>query len=347
MRHFVFALAVLVLALSGSPAQAYEPESGAWWNPAESGSGFNLELLDDMLAVTFYGGLPNGQAKWYMAVGRLDGNAYFEADLLGYTNVQAMGQPWTGRPTLEPSYGRLKIVFDPQDNRRATLTWPNGRSMPIQRYEFYFQRPEDTGGVTASTLRMLGEWQFSIDLSESDAVYPYSGDVLVLDNHYRDGGQWYYEGCRPDDAQIGGCSTYALNNHDAVGYFEAPTGLHVTLVKDGIYDGRMWYGLYVMRMGTNDGSGEFTLYPQGGNPDAWDAYPTRSFRSASRTFVQEGVGPAKSGKPGRLSGLAAQLGALGVSMEPGVTKSTLRSTRFDRASLTPLIHTLEARLESR
>lgn len=344
MRIAAVVLLAAIVGLVAGNVQAYEPESGLWWNPDESGTGYFIEIQDDMLVFAVSGGSLSGQAKWYSAVGRLDGNAYFEAELQSYTNMQAIGMPYYGRPTLEPGYGRVKIVFDPQDNRRATLTWPNGRSVPIQRYEFYFVRPEDAAGVRADTTRMLGEWQVSIDLSSSDADYPYSADVLVFDNYYRDRGDWFYEGCRPDDAQIGGCSNYAATYHDAAGYFEAPSGLHVSLVKDGVYGGLQWYALYLMQMGTNDGSGEFVLYPQGRNPDNYDAFPARSFRSASRTFVQEGSGPAKRNKTGPDGGLAALLAAQGVVLGP--TKSAPRSS-FDRAALLPLIRRLEARLQAR
>ena len=346
MRRLLATLAA-VAGLAATQAHAYEPESGLWWNPNESGTGYAIEIQDDFMAVTIYGGAQNGYAKWYTSAGRLDGNAYFEADLLGFDHVQPIGQPYGGRPTPEPGYGRLKIVFDPDDNRRATLTWPNGRSTPIQRHEFYLKRPEDTGSVTGNTLKMLGEWQVTIDLSQSNADYPYSGDVVVLDDYDYDSqdGRWVYEGCRPDDAQVGGCSNDALIFHDAVGYFEVPTGLQVLLVKDGAYGNQMWYALYVMKVGTNDGSGEFTLYPQGGNPQNHVAYPVRTFRSASRTFVQEGSGPAKQGTgKDTPAGLVSQLASTG-ALTPAAKTAT--ASRFDRAALAPVIQALETKLQAR
>lgn len=344
MRLFATLLAIVATAFTISAAQAYEPESGLWWNPAESGTGYTIEVQDDFMSVTLYSGSQTGQAKWYIAAGLLDRNAYFEADLLSFYAVQPIGKPYQGEPLIEPSYGRLKIVFDPNNNRRATLTWPNGRTVPIQRQEFYFVRYEDTVGVWPEVTRMLGEWQVTIDLSSTGEAYPFSGDVLVFDDYARDSNGWYYEGCRPDDAQVGGCSNYALTYHDAVGYFEAPTGLHLSLVKDGIYGGQQWYALYLMQMGTNDGSGEFVLYPKGANPDNYDAHPARTFRTASRTFVQEGVGPAKHNKPGPAQGLSSQLAAQGVLPLPAKTAA---QSRFDRSALMPRIRDLEARLQAK
>lgn len=350
MRFLAILFSLGLAGLFSPNASAYEPESGMWWNPQESGTGYNIEIQDDMMAVAIYGGAANGYAKWYTAVGRLDGNALFEADLLSFRNVQPMGQPYTGRPTLEPGYGTLTIVFDPDDNRRAMLTWPNGRTIPIERHEFYFVRPEDSAGVRSDTLRMLGEWQITIDQSTNlSAPYPFSADVLVFDDYDYDSydGLWYFEGCRPDNAQVGGCSEFALTNHDAVGYFESPTGWHVSLVKDGVFNGRLWWALYVMRMGTNDGSGEFTLYPDGADPEDWSVYAVRAFRSASRTFVQEGVGPAKhAGEAGRSGGLAAQFAAHGaLSPIRKDAKDVVVQSRFDRTALLPQIRALEAKLQ--
>lgn len=348
MRRILLTL-LAAAGLAATTAHAYEPESGVWWNPNESGTGYAIEVQDDMMAVAVYGGDQNGFAKWYTATGRLDGNAYFEADLLGFDHVQPIGQPYPGRPVLEPGYGKLKIVFDPNDNRRATLTWPTGRSIPIQRQEFYFWRAgEDPNSIGVDTTKMLGEWQVTIDVSTHPGVaYPFMADVLVLDWYDRgDDGIWYYEGCRPDDAQIGGCSEYALTHFAAVGYFEAPTGLHVTVVKDGLDQyGQQYYVLYVFKMGTNDGSGELTFYRGGTNPDNEPAYPARAFRSASRTFVQEGSGPAKSVKQSTpRAGLGAQLMDRDAAV-PTPDKTQVAS-RFDRSALLPVIRQLEARLQA-
>lgn len=343
-------LSLLLAALLAPAAHAYEPESGAWWNPAESGTGYYIEIQDNLLGFMAFSGDTQGRAKWYTSVGFLDYTSTgvsFQADLISFRDVQPAGRPYIARPTVEPSYGTLRIVFDPDDNRRATLTWPSGHTIPIQRQEFYFVRNEDSPGTSADTLKMLGEWQVTVDLAtHPDVTYPFTADVLVLDDYLWDNSvnAWTYEGCRPDDAQVGGCSTFALNNHDAVGYFASPTsdfptGAQVIVVKDGYFNGVMWYILYELAIGTNDGSGLFTLYPKGTNPYNYAAYPTRAFRSASRTFVQEGAGPAK--RAGRSEGLAAQLAAQGAL--PAAAKS-VRPENAARAARLSQVRMLEARL---
>lgn len=344
-------LSLLLAAFLLPAAHAYEPESGAWWNPAESGTGYYIEIQDNLLGFMAFSGDSNGRAKWFTSVGFLNytnTGVSFQADLMSYRDVQTAGGAYHGRPTPEPSLGTLRIVFDPNDNRRATLTWPSGHTIPIQRHEFYFVRPEDGGGVGAATLKMLGEWQVTVDLAtNTSASFPFTADVLVLDDYGWDSGigAWTYEGCRPDDAQVGGCSTFALTNHDAVGYYEAPStefpaGAQVVVLKDGPYNGVVWYVLYELAIGTNDGSGLFTLYPKNANPYNYPAYPARAFRSASRTFVQEGKGPAKQG--GRSQSLAALLdaqGALPVAAKAMPPENAARAARLAQ------IRALEARLD--
>ncbi len=355
MRLLATLLIGCLAALVVNNARAYEPESGQWWNPAEPGIRYFIEIQDDYLVLVVAGGDPAGKAKWYLAQGRLDGNARFEATLRSYTGIQPIGQAFTRRPVIESSLGRVKIVFNANNNWRARLTWPNGRSVSIRRYDNHFKRAEDTGGVTSYTLKMLGEWSVVSDIStNTEASFPFSADVLVLDDYGYDNTSslqtWVYEGCRPDDAQVGGCSNHALDNHDAFGFYEPPSnafpaGVQVIVVKDGAYNGTMWYALYELAIGTNDGSGWFTLYPQGADPYDYDAYPARAFRTASRTFVQEGTGPAKLGEDGagRAGGLAAQLAAQGAL--PVRTKAMSPERAEHAAARLPLIRALEARLD--
>ena len=105
----------------------------------------------------------------------------------------------------------------------------------------------------------------------------------------------------------------------------------------------MWYALYVMKVGTNDGSGEFTLYPQGRNPDNYNTFPARAFRTASRTFVQEGIGPSKraSSENAGTSGLASLLHSQAKSA------SDSRPSQFDRDALAPIVRALETQLQTR
>jgi hypothetical protein len=344
-------LAALLLgaAFASAPAHAYTPESGIWWNPNESGTGAVIEVQDNLMVVAAYVGDAQGDAIWYTATAFLQGNALFEGSLDLTEGSQCIGCPYLGLPTVVPGAGgALRIVFDPDDETRASLTWANGRTIPIERFEFYTRRPEDGNSVPTDITKMLGEWQWVTDFSDlNTGAFPYFGDVLVFDQFDFSNGnnRWFYEGCRADNSQDGGCSQNALAFHSASGYYDASVDLQLIVVDDSTTQ----YALYIAPIGTNDTNhpgAEITVYPKNSNPNDFDAFPARAFRTASRTFVEEGVGPAKGAESqfvGRKPGLSDMLSASGL----GLQKSAAPKSNYDRAALAPIIEQLEARIEAR
>ena len=101
----------LLFALAAGSAQAYQPEPGLWWNPNESGSGFTIELQDNLLVFTGYLGETNGLPVWYTSAGFLNGNALYEGDLLRFTNSQCAGCSYSGPPQNQ-RVGTLRLAFD-------------------------------------------------------------------------------------------------------------------------------------------------------------------------------------------------------------------------------------------
>jgi hypothetical protein len=345
------ALAAICFSLAAAlaaPAQAYTPESGTWWNPNESGTGIFIEVQDNFLVAAVFTGDTQGRPVWYTATKFLTGNALFDATLDLTTNVQCPGCVYPGRPTTQAGAGgSIRLTFDPNDPTKATLRWGNGRTVAYERYAFYAKRPEDPASIPLEATKMLGEWQYLLDFSSNaNSAFDYYGDVLVFDDYsFRTASnRWYFEGCRADNSRVGGCSSNALSFHSAAGYFDPGSGLHAIVVDDTTSN----YVLYLADMGTNSAEGEVTVYPKGGNPANFTAYPMRTFRTASRTFVQEGVGPSKalatSAASGQTPGLADRLAAAGI--EPAAAGKTATS-RFDRAALLPAIQELEARLEAK
>jgi hypothetical protein len=45
-------LAAWLLLSTASVALAFEPRTGHWWNPAESGRGFNVDIQENVLVAT-------------------------------------------------------------------------------------------------------------------------------------------------------------------------------------------------------------------------------------------------------------------------------------------------------
>jgi hypothetical protein len=339
------AVSFSLAAALAAPAQAYTPESGTWWNPAESGTGIFIEVQDNFLVAAVFTGDAQGRPVWYNATKFLTGNALFDATLDLTTNVQCPGCAHPGRATTQVGAGgTIRLTFDPNDPTKATLRWGNGRTVPYERFAFYAKRPEDPSGIPAQATKMLGEWQMVLDFSEnSTSSFDFYGDVLVFDDYSFENNRWYFEGCRADNSQDGGCTQNALSFHSAAGYFDTASGLHSIVVDDSSSN----FVLYLADMGTNSAEGEITVYPKGTNPANYTSYPMRTFRTASRTFVQEGTGPSKAVREAANAslGLADRLAAAGIV--PRLVGKSGNASRFDREALLPEIQALETKLEAK
>jgi YVTN family beta-propeller protein len=116
------------------PVPATQPQSGYWWNPAEGGRGYTVEVQNGTVFVAAYMYDTNGNPVWYASgPGTLtSGNVY-----QGTLNVYSGGKTLTGNyqsPASPASAGNITIQFT--SNTTAMLTLPNGRQIPIQRYGF-------------------------------------------------------------------------------------------------------------------------------------------------------------------------------------------------------------------
>lgn len=322
----------LALATAFAPARAYTPESGVWWNPNEPGTGLQLELQDNLMTATVYAYDADGFQVFYTASDFLDDTAtVFDADLFDYFGGACVGCAYTPADSLGEA-GFIRIVFDELDPTRATMTWgldggPQ-RTVPIERYHFYLKRAED-GNAPVEVTKMLGEWNATFDLTEfadNDTGIQYFGEVMVIDTLDFDGG-WFYEGCRPEHMVDGFCSTAALASTDLAGFYDSQFDIQIIVITDTrdqlgnpatclYYDVRAGTNMFEGGIdddfdGLDDGGVAVYPCPPGGTADPYDYdfFPVRGFRSASRTFVEDGVGPSKvateAGVPFKTRGLPA------------------------------------------
>jgi len=109
------------------------PQKGWWWNPAEDGRGYSIEVAGNRIFFASFLYDASGRSTWYVATGTtsLDGSL-FQGDLLAASNGQQLGGAYPGKPTLTNS-GRITLAFS--DATRGTIVWPGG-TVPIQRLPF-------------------------------------------------------------------------------------------------------------------------------------------------------------------------------------------------------------------
>ena len=111
------------------------PETGIWWNPAESGRGFALEIQAGTMFLGGYMFDAGGNPIWYSS-----GQTPMTAAMTyvgtwdQYGNGQTMSGSYKPTTLMNPNVGTVRIQFS--DTQNATLTLPDGRQIPITRFRF-------------------------------------------------------------------------------------------------------------------------------------------------------------------------------------------------------------------
>jgi hypothetical protein len=110
------------------------PAAGLWWNPDESGMGYNFDVKHGVLVVTVFTYEASGHSEWYLAYGPLTltgTSTTFSATLDKYRNGQCVSIGCAYRNPGEPvgNDGTMSITFTSPTS--ATLTLP-GRVTNVQ-----------------------------------------------------------------------------------------------------------------------------------------------------------------------------------------------------------------------
>jgi hypothetical protein len=120
---------------TGTLQAAFTPQAGFWFNPAESGRGYVIEIHGSNL---FIGGFmydASGNAVWYSSgpAAMTNGTTYINT-----WQLYGGGQTLTGAykvPTIvDANVGALTIQFT--SATQGTLTLPTGTQIPISRFPF-------------------------------------------------------------------------------------------------------------------------------------------------------------------------------------------------------------------
>jgi hypothetical protein len=118
----------------GAPPLAFTPVTGVWWNPNESGTGYNIQVQRGVLVVTMYSYTPTGDPMWYLVVGPLSatgGGVAATAPLDKYRGGQCASCMYK-MPSLMGNDGSINITFTTPT--AATVQLPGGRVTQIQPF---------------------------------------------------------------------------------------------------------------------------------------------------------------------------------------------------------------------
>jgi hypothetical protein len=259
----VFSILSLLFALMG-PAHAITPESGWWWNPNASGTGYNIEIQDNMLAVATYVFDASGAPTYYISAGAMSNDSTYSGTLNLYTGGQCVGCAY--KAPSGAAAGTITIKFS--SAQQGTLTMNGGAPISIQRFGF--------GVNAAAPYAVMGEWA----ITEGGKSYPvYYGDRIQF------------------STTMTSTSADTLGMLVAVGSRSGSTGALAIAYEDKgkwyllIGTSASYFQYYVFTFtGLNSIEGTTWVFPRTSSPSGAGS-PFIAYRSQSASLVKTGVGP--------------------------------------------------------
>jgi hypothetical protein len=96
--------------------------SGHWWNPAQSGHGFQFNHKGDVIFGTWYSYDEAGDPTWYLFVGALTDADSATADVYGYSGPPLSDEAWDQTLLEENVVGSMLIDFIDEDTADLNIT---------------------------------------------------------------------------------------------------------------------------------------------------------------------------------------------------------------------------------
>lgn len=115
-------------------APATQPETGWWWNPAEPGRGFSIEIQGNSVFLAGYMYDENGNPVWYLPAGTLSDATTYLGSWQQFANGQTLTGAYQPASLVNAAVGSLVIRFT--STSTGLLTLPDGRQVAIERFRF-------------------------------------------------------------------------------------------------------------------------------------------------------------------------------------------------------------------
>jgi len=98
------------------------PYSGHWWNPAQSGHGFQFSQKGSVFFGTWYTYDEDGQPIWYLFVGEMLDEDSAQADMYRFTGPPIGNSPWQHDLLHETVVGEISVEFPSPGKAEVDLT---------------------------------------------------------------------------------------------------------------------------------------------------------------------------------------------------------------------------------
>lgn len=122
------------------------PESGWWWNEAEGGRGYTIEVQNGVMFMSGYMYDDSGKPVWYVSgPTAMQNSTTYKGTWLQYGGGQTLNGPYRSPTVTNSNVGNVTVTFSSATT--ATMTLPSGVTIPLTRYSFGGTTP--TGPVAA------------------------------------------------------------------------------------------------------------------------------------------------------------------------------------------------------
>lgn len=126
-------LSAALIAFAGTAHAT--PESGWWWNPAEGGRGFTIEVQNGQMFMAGYMYDDTGRATWYASgPTKMVSDTMYQGQWQQYGGGQTLSGAYKSANTANANAGYVSITFSSPTT--ATMVMPNGVTIPLVRYTF-------------------------------------------------------------------------------------------------------------------------------------------------------------------------------------------------------------------
>jgi hypothetical protein len=218
MKRLVAVLALWLSAACCAQAQV-APANGYWWNPAESGRGFVIEVQGTQLFIAGFLYASSGESTWVASIGPMTSPSRYSGPLITFSGGQTLTGAYNGLPTPGAPIGTISLAFT--SNNAGTLTWPGG-TIPIQRFDIV---PGGSATAQPATNPQTGYWWNSSESGRGFTVEVQNGVMYLAAYMYDAAGNpvWYLaSGAMSDPAVFEGEWTQYSNGQTLGGSYQAP-----------------------------------------------------------------------------------------------------------------------------
>ena len=271
----VCSMVLLFAAFFAGGAAGALPDSGWYWNSAESGRGFNIEIQDNVLFIAGFVYDAAGNPTWCASGGPMDTDHTYTGPAFQTVNGQPLGAPYR-TPTIVP-FGTAVVTFTTTTTADITV---NGYQFSVERQQFGFD-------FTSITQPLLGELAF---VTGNPSFPVYFGERITFTGAQPVNGSMWAVGNRTGEFNA---------DNLAVGQYSAGVGLWTVLLDSS----PSYYTFFTFHFdGFNLVEGQSYLYLKGSLPTA--SLDTIGNRIRSAQAAAGGDAPGVIGQMVRTAALA-------------------------------------------